>query len=155
MLESLFRRLWVASILTATPALAGTTAPVQTPPVQALKILSDRPLPPGLVRAYDIRWASDRSLYLSLLRDGAIETPLSLDHPEDVKKVLPGMREPGGTFANILGASPQFLVGAGPLWVSWRAISSAAPVGSRGSVWHQSALLSQKALRLPARESLA
>jgi len=91
-----------------------------TPP--SLHVISDRPLPPALQQAFDIRWASDTSVYLSLYRDGAVEATMDLDHPR-VVKMIPGMKEPGGTFCAGLAASADFLVTNGPLWVTWRRVS--------------------------------
>jgi len=88
----------------------------------SLRIISDRPLPPALHEASDIRWASDTSVYLSLYREGAVEASVDLDHPR-VVKVIPGMREVGGTFCSGLAASPEYLVTHGPLWITWRSVS--------------------------------
>jgi hypothetical protein len=80
-------------------------------------------MPPALLTAVDVRWASDSSLYLTLLRDGAVEASLDLAHPRIVK-MIPGMREPGGAFSYFLGASPEFVATSGPLWVTWRTIAA-------------------------------
>lgn len=99
-----------------TAEAAGPAAP------PALHIISDRPLPQALHEASDIRWASDTSVYLSLYREGAVEASVDLDHPR-VVKVIPGMREVGGTFCSGLAASPEYLVTHGPLWITWRSVS--------------------------------
>ncbi len=98
-------------------ALAGSADPIPS-----LKILSDREMPPALRSARDPRWASDDSVYLSMLREGAVEASLDLDHPR-INKLIPGMKEPGGTFCYFLAASPEYLVTSGPLWVTWRTIA--------------------------------
>ncbi len=80
-------------------------------------------MPPALSTAVDIRWASESSVYLSLLREGAVEASLDFAHPRIVK-MIPGMREPGGAFSYLLAASPEYLAASGPLWVTWRPIGT-------------------------------
>jgi hypothetical protein len=82
-------------------------------------------MPPALLTAVDVRWASESSLYLSLLREGAVEASLDLAHPRIVK-MIPAMKEPGGAFSYFLGASSDYLVTSGPFWITWRTIATPA-----------------------------
>jgi hypothetical protein len=108
----------VASIL----GFAGVQAAVPEP-ARSLRILSDRPLPPVLVSALDVRWASDHSVYLSMAREGTVEASIDLDHLK-VTPMIPKMQEPEGSFSLLLGASSEYLVTSGPFWITWRPIAS-------------------------------
>lgn len=98
---------------------AQTPAAPSSPP--ALRILSDRELPPALSPAVDIRWASDSSIYLALTKSGTAEVSLE-PLAGKVEKVIPGAREPGGFWGSSrLGASADFLAVAGPAFsLTWR-----------------------------------
>ncbi len=100
-------------------ASAGLGAPEAA---RSLRILSDRPMPPALGTAFDVRWADDTSLYLSMGRAGTFRASIDLDHPQ-ITKIISGMMEPGGSFSSWLAASSEYLVTGGPFWVTWRTIS--------------------------------
>jgi hypothetical protein len=119
-LRRVFQVLVAAASLPAFLAAAGK--PEATP---SLRILSDQPLPPALVKAWDVRWASDSSIYLSMLREGAVEASVDLSRPR-ISRMIAGMREPGGAFSYFLAASSEYLVTNGPLWVTWRSIADPA-----------------------------
>jgi hypothetical protein len=87
----------------------------------SLKILSDQPLPPSLLSTVDVRWASDSSLYLAMLKQGVAEVSLDLKRPK-IKELIPGGRIPGGFWLSThLAASPSYLVAAAPVFgVTWR-----------------------------------
>ena len=90
---------------------------------RSLRILSDRPLPPPLVKAVDVRWASDSSVYLTLAREGTVEASVDFDHLK-VTPMIAKMQEPGGSFSHLLAASSEYLVTSGPFWITWRSIAS-------------------------------
>jgi hypothetical protein len=92
-------------------------------PERALRIVLDRPMPPALVSALDVRWASDHSVYLSMLREGTVEASIDFDHLK-VTPMIPKMREPEGSFSLLLAASSEYLVTSGPFWITWRSIAS-------------------------------
>jgi hypothetical protein len=96
-----------------------TPAPAPSPP--ALRILSDRELPPALYPAVDVRWASDSSIYLALTKSGTAEVTLE-PLGGKVEKVILGAREPGGFWGSSrLGASQDYLAVAGPAFsLTWR-----------------------------------
>lgn len=100
-------------------AVAGAAAPDSG---GSVRILSDQPLPRALMKAVEVRWASDASIYLAMLRDGAVETSIDLERPR-VSRMIPKTGEPGGSFASRVASSPEYLVATGPLWVTWRRIS--------------------------------
>lgn len=95
--------------------------PAHSPSPSALRILSDRELPPALSPASDIRWASDASVYLALTKSGTAEVSLE-PLGGKVEKVILGAREPGGFWGcSRLGASQDYLVAAGPAFsLTWR-----------------------------------
>lgn len=97
---------------------AQTPATPSSPP--ALRILSDRELPPALPAA-DVRWASESSVYLALVKAGTVEVSLE-PLGGKVEKVILGAREPGGFWGcSRLGASQDYLVAAGPAFsLTWR-----------------------------------
>ena len=118
------RRGALLSLVVGASALALATSWAAAPePARSLRILSDRPLPPELVNAVDIRWASDHSIYLAMLREGTVEASLDFDHLK-VVPMIPKMREPGGSFSGLLAASSEYLVTSGPFWITWRSIAS-------------------------------
>lgn len=94
---------------------------VSSPHPLALRILSDRELPPALWPAVDIRWASDSSIYLALTKSGTAEVSLE-PLGGKVEKVILGAREPGGFWGSSrLGASADYLAVAGPAFsLTWR-----------------------------------
>ncbi|HVT57504.1 MAG TPA: hypothetical protein VHR45_03815 [Thermoanaerobaculia bacterium] len=108
--------LWVAALV----ALAGA-APPAPPSVPALRIISETVLPPGLEKAVDVRWASDRAVYLPLMKDGTVEASVDPAGPPP-REMIPGANAPGGWSFNVkVGASSSYLVVAGPLFgLTWR-----------------------------------
>lgn len=99
--------------------LAGSGLAASPPP--ALRILSDRELPPQLLKAVDVRWASERSVYLTLTKWGTVEAVLD-PLGSKIKEVVPGAAKPDGFWGSShVGASPEYLVVAGPAFaLTWR-----------------------------------
>ncbi len=128
-------------------ATAGLGAPE---PARSLRILPDRPMPPALGKAVDIRWASDSSVYLAMLREGAVEASVDLDHLR-VTKMIPKMMEPGGSFAHLLAASSEYLVTGGPLWVTWRTIANPTRVEEAFDSIHDFDVMKDQFLIVAAR----
>jgi hypothetical protein len=118
---------WV-SLLALTAGSAGTVPPVVSPGSPALRILSDVTLPPSLLRACDVRWASDHSVYLGLGVDGTVEQGLGPAGaaPAAPKEMIPGGSKAGGFSAtHRIAASLRYLAAAGPaLWLTWRRLDS-------------------------------
>ena len=112
------------ALLAATLALCLTSegAPPQAP---QLRILSDQPLPPALSKAVDIRWASDSSVYLAMLKEGTVEISLS-PLGTQVREMVPGSLKPGGFWGSSrIGASDAYLAVSGPLYsVTWRTLAN-------------------------------
>jgi hypothetical protein len=96
----------------------------EPPAAPALHVISDRMLPPGLEKATDVRWASDKTVYLSLREDGTVEAPLDPGGPA-IKEWIPGRKTLGGwTLNHRVGASHTYLVSAGPIFgLTWRALN--------------------------------
>src|SRR5436305_6560944 len=118
------RRGALLSLVVGASALALATSWAAAPePERSLRILSDRPLPPALVSALDIRWASDHSVYMALAREGTVEASIDLDHLK-ITPMIPKMGEPEGSFSLLLAASSEYLVTSGPFWITWRSIAS-------------------------------
>lgn len=81
----------------------------------------------ALAKATDVRWAGDRSVYLALGIDGAVE--VNLDPVKlSPKEMIPGSRQPGGFWGvERVASSSQFFVGAGPaLSLTWRRLDNPA-----------------------------
>lgn len=117
-------RLAVTLLSTGLLFLGGSLSaqtPARSPSPPALRILSDRELPPALSPAADIRWASDTSVYLALTKSGTAEVSLE-PLAGKVEKVILGAQEPGGFWGcSRLGASQDYLVAAGPAFsLTWR-----------------------------------
>lgn len=124
--SSIRRRSFGVFAVLALFTLGARPAAVTSPP-PSLHVLSDAPLPDALSRASDIRWAGDGAIFLSLVKDGAVEASLS-PLGGRMRKVIPGSSEPGGFWACYrLGASARYLVAAAPFGaLTWRPIRSAA-----------------------------
>ncbi len=83
-------------------------------PETAIQIVSDRVLPAALAKAADVRWASDRSIYLALRDQGVVEVPLE-SSAAPPREVIPGRAQLGGFFySSLLGASARHVVAAAP-----------------------------------------
>lgn len=111
-----------SGLLFAGSAGPGVQAPAaSSSPLLALRILSDRELPPALLNAVDVRWASDSSVLLSLTKSGTVEMSLE-PLAGRVEKVIPGAQEPGGFWGcSRLGVSEEYLAVAGPAFsLTWR-----------------------------------
>ena len=118
--------LLAATLLGTALLLSGSASPnTQTPPAPspppALRILTDRELPPALWPAADLRWASDSSVFLALTKWGTVEVSLE-PLGSKIGKFILGAREPGGFWGcSRLGASTEYLVAAGPAFsLTWR-----------------------------------
>jgi hypothetical protein len=114
---------WV-SLLALTPGTAGTVPPGVSAGSPGLRILSDVALPPALVWASDVRWASDRSVYLAAAKDGTFEVSTDPSGPPP-KELIPGAAKPGGFWGcHRVAASSRYLVAAGPgLSLTWRRLA--------------------------------
>ena len=113
--------------LFSAPLLAAPPSPKPKPAPAALRILSDTTLGEPLKYAVDVRWASDRSVYLALKRNGVVEHSLDKkDSPP--KQLIPGEATPGGLWLSWhLAASSLDLVAAAPAFaLTWRPLASAA-----------------------------
>jgi hypothetical protein len=107
--------------------LAGVSAPVAptTPkPPAGLQIDSDILLPPALVKAADVRWASDHSVYLALRSAGVVEADLDPKGPPPREKIPGGAKLGGFGFAMHVAASSKYIVAAAPgLSLTWRPVN--------------------------------
>ncbi len=104
------------------------SAPPAAPPT--LRISSEITLPtPAFERATDVRWAGERSVYLALEVDGAVEVNLD---PANLspKEMIPGSMKPDGFWGvERIAASSRFFLGAGPaLSLTWRRLEDPARV---------------------------
>jgi hypothetical protein len=86
-----------------------------------IHILSDQALPPALMKAVDIRWASDKSVYLAMIKEGTVEASLQ-PLGKVLKELVPASRKPGGFFGcSRIGVSADFLAVSSPFFsVTWR-----------------------------------
>lgn len=103
-------------------ALAAAAAPAP-PPAATLRLVSDRVLPKGLDKAEDVRWASDRTVFLALVKDGTVEASVEPGGPAP-REMIPGKNTLGGWFLSArLGCSSHYLVVGAPLWgLTWRTL---------------------------------
>ena len=104
-------------------AAAAARLPSAAPAPSGLRILSDVALPPALVWASDVRWASERSVYVAAAREGTFEVSTDPSGPP-TKELIPGAAKPGGFWGcHRIAASSHYLVAAGPaLSLTWRRI---------------------------------
>jgi hypothetical protein len=121
-LAALSSALWASA-----GAPAGPSAPPAAPPPspKAIKILSDAVLPvPAYEWASDVRWASDRRVYLALGIAGTVEVNVEPAGAAP-RGMVPGRDKPGGSIASYLGASSRYLVVAAPGRVlTWRPLQA-------------------------------
>ncbi|MDP9122942.1 MAG: hypothetical protein M3O15_16485 [Acidobacteriota bacterium] len=111
-------------LLLALPAAAAPAAPPPSP-AATLRIVSDRVLPPSLAKAVDVRWASDRTVYLPLLKEGTVEAAVDPGGPPPREMVAGSQAAGGWSFNSRIGASPAYLVVAGPIFgLTWRTIDN-------------------------------
>ncbi len=87
----------------------------------SLRILWDRPLPAACAGAFDLRWASDESVYLALGRQGVVEMSLQ-PFGERIETIVPGVGTPGGFFNSRYLAThgEEILAGAFRAALTWR-----------------------------------
>ncbi|MGH7484210.1 MAG: hypothetical protein ACREMY_01230, partial [bacterium] len=113
----------VAGILTALTLLGAAAPPVSPAPAQ-IRILSDIALPKALEWASDVRWASDKSVYLGASIAGTFEVSLEPAGPPP-RELIAGRSKPGGFWSSHrIAASSQYLAAAGPaLVVTWRGLN--------------------------------
>lgn len=112
--------LWASAGPLAGPAPAPAAAPPASS--KAIKILKDSALPvPAYEWASDVRWASDRRVYLALGIAGTVEADLDPAGAAP-KQMIPGRDKPGGLWAaSHLGASARYFVAAAPAHLlTWR-----------------------------------
>jgi hypothetical protein len=104
-------------------ALAGTPAAPEPSGLPALRVVSDAVLPPELNRAKDVRWATDRSIFLANGATGTSEIKLE-PAVQQVRELIPGRFKPGGfSVAYQLALSPNYLVVArGAQQITWRTL---------------------------------
>lgn len=101
-------------------------APVARSGTAAIKVLAEYPLHPVLRAAVDVRWGSDRSVYLASGKAGTFEVPLgSATQP---RSLIAGNHERGGFWlSSRVAASPRYLVTASPVFaVRWRTLPDGA-----------------------------
>jgi hypothetical protein len=106
-------------------AAARAVAPSTAPAASGITILSDVTLPAFAVWAADVRWASDRSVYLGIEKDGTFEMSLDPAGPTS-KEIIPGATKPGGFWGcHKLAVSSRYLVVAGPSKsLTWRRLDN-------------------------------
>ncbi|MFY9823209.1 MAG: hypothetical protein WAM82_17635 [Thermoanaerobaculia bacterium] len=106
-------------------AAPGTAGPAPSP-APALHILSDTVLGEAFRFAEDVRWASDHSVVLALIRSGVVE--YSLDGKTPPKQLIPGDNAPGGfSHSQDVAISSQYLAaGAWIKSITWRTLDSEA-----------------------------
>ena len=113
-------------VFLAALAALGTLATAQQakPTPAGLRILSDTTLPQAFEWASDIRWASERSVYLAVAKDGTVEMSLDPQGPPP-KEMIAGSSKPGGFWASHrVAVSSRYLVVAGPaLSLTWRPLA--------------------------------
>jgi hypothetical protein len=121
---------WTCAATEAAPQKAAPRAALARTGAGAavLRVLSDRLLPPSLVNAQDVRWATDRTVFMPLLRQGTAEVAIDQEPAVVVKEWVPGEASPGGFFfATRVAASPQYLVVTAPMYgLTWKARTPAA-----------------------------
>jgi hypothetical protein len=101
-------------------------ASVATPiPSAALHILSDTVLGEAFRFAKDVRWASDQSVLLAVIKSGVVE--YNLDGKTPTKQLIPGDRAPGGGwYGQQVAVSSRYLAAGSWLQaVTWRSLDSA------------------------------
>lgn len=101
--------------------------PAPPPPSAVLRVLSDVALPPAFQWASDVRWASDKSVYLGVSVTGTFEVSLDPAGPAP-QEIIPGRSKPGGFWASEqIAVSSKYLAAAGPaLSVTWRRLADPA-----------------------------
>ena len=87
----------------------------------SLRILWDRPLPAACAGAFDLRWASDESVYLALGPKGVVEMSLQ-PFGERIETIVPGTGTPGGFFfsQHLATHGEEILAGAFRAALTWR-----------------------------------
>jgi hypothetical protein len=110
------------------PAQAGKAAPVAAgapSPAPALHILSDTVLGEAFRLAKDVRWASDHSVVLALIKSGVVE--YNLDGKTPPKQLIPGASAPGGfRYSDKVAFSSRYVAAGDWLQsVTWRPLDSA------------------------------
>jgi hypothetical protein len=111
-----------ASGLSSHSQAAGKAGPdLQPGSGSAIRALSEVPLPASLRYARDVRWASDRSVYVANLRSGVIEVALDGRSPL-TRAAIPGASAAGGFWmSGPLGVSSTYLAVASPVFnLTWR-----------------------------------
>jgi len=118
MINWLLRLVGVLALVSTTPAAAPSPAP-------ALRIVSDRVLPLPLTGAEDVRWATERSVYLTLGRKGTVEAAVDPSGPPP-REMVPGADAVGGwSFNRWVAASSEYLVVAGGYFgLTWRSLAT-------------------------------
>lgn len=111
-----------------TQILLGAFLLAAAPPSPLVKVVADQPLPATLSRATDIRWADDRTVYLSLGKEGTVQAavdPLG----GNVREIIPGNAKTGGYWASFrLGASSRYLAAAAPFGnLTWLPLGKPQP----------------------------
>lgn len=109
-----------------TPVAQAVKAKPAAPAPAALRILSDTVLGEPLKYAIDVRWASDRSVYLAIRKKGVVEHRLD-GKGSPARQLIPGDQEPGGFWLTYhVGVSTRYLAAGAPLFaLTWRPLASA------------------------------
>lgn len=115
----------------AEPPLAGEPpkdAPTQAQPL-GLRITSEITLPPELNQAKDVRWATDRSVFLAAGAAGTSEIKLE-PAGEQIREIIPGRFKPGGFAVSyqIAASSKYFVVARAARAIAWRRLDDPARI---------------------------
>lgn len=99
------------------------------PAAPGLRVVFDHPLPEPLAKARDVRWAGPGAVLLAAGHAGTLEVPLGPNGLGAPKLLVASLPQSGlERFHSRLGASPQFLLMASPVFSTfWHPRSSADP----------------------------
>ncbi len=87
----------------------------------ALRVLAEQELPAVLLRARDVRWAGEDSVFLVAVEAGAFRVSLGDTEPRLESLIAGGKGLKQVWLSSRVAATPQFLVVAGPIWeVAWK-----------------------------------
>lgn len=114
-------------------ALTSPPPPPSPPSKEEVKVVLDQTLAPALPRATDVRWATDRSVYLGLAQEGTVEVGLDdLGTGAKIRQIIAASGKPDGFWgSSYLGVSERFLAVGSPVRsVTWLPL----PRGAREEV---------------------
>lgn len=113
-------------------ARAAALAPAALP---AFVVQSQTEMPADLHAAVDVRWASERTVYLALTSRGVVEVPLAPELGAG-KEMIAGKRTVGGLFLSCyIAASGDYLAAAPPIYlVLWRRLDQPTRLAALGGM---------------------